>query len=348
MKKISGILVVLVFLISLATPALAVDRPALFRSEFSLDPDEEIAQLPITSAIVNIRNIASGDSVYSTVVIIAKVTGVFSSVVYQIDGGPQYRMNRVGTTNRYQASWDTTTVSAGTHTLYVKAKNRMGSVVGSASVSITVVTSYKWEANYEIDYVAGHIPSQSVLDYWQYYWRGHAIDVTFLVDDAVSDPTPDDGYISRSDFWSIESAYNDVWKYDDRSNGGANPKYFLKEKWMLYGTWDTNPNVGGYTYVSVSGSNLQAGNYIFIADSMIDDWEAQNSIPNDGGEVIVTMHEAGHSIGIAKLLLGLERYDSDSYSIMSTMRIENAKYMTGYWYYSKEYWATANKNYYTI
>jgi hypothetical protein len=41
-------------------------------------------------------------------------------------------------------------------------------------------------------------------------------------------------------------------------------------------------------------------------------------------------------------------YDSDYYSIMSTMRMENAKYMSGYWYYSKEYWATANKNYYTV
>jgi hypothetical protein len=187
-----------------------------------------------------------------------------------------------------------------------------------------------------------------MLDYWQSYWEGHAIKATFLVDNAVSDLTPSDGYITESDFWSIESTYNGVWMYDDRSNGGANPQFFLKEEWMLYGTWDTDPNVSGYTYVSFSRSDLLAGNYIFIADSMIDNWEAQNSIPNEGGDTMVAMHEAGHSIGIAKILFGYEMYDSDYCSIMSTMRMEHVKYMSGYWYCSKEYWATANKNYYTV
>jgi len=115
---------------------------------------------------------------------------------------------------------------------------------------------------------------------------------------------------------------------------------------MLYGTWDQDSSVGGYTYVAFIGRDLVAGNYIFIADAMIYAWEASNSIPSNGGEVIVTCHEAGHSIGIAVLRGTSEKYDPDAYSIMSYMRLQNAKDMTYYWYYSKEYWSTANLNYY--
>ncbi len=349
-KSFCVVLLILAFSISTLVPALAVRDPILIRSEYHLENINRQPTRPQASkATVNIRNIYSGDTVYSTVLIVAKVTGTFSSVIYQVDSGSQNPMTRVGVTDRYQASWDTTTATAGLHTLYVKAKSTSGSVVGQASVSVTVATSCRWEVYYEIDYMMGHDPPQSVLDYWQNYWKGHAIKVQFLVDDIMSDPTPGDGYISSDDFWIIESQYNDVWMYDDRSEGGTNPQYFLKEKWMLYGTWDENSNVGGYTYVSISGSDLKAGNYIFIADSMIDNWEAAKGIPNEGGETIVTMHEAGHSIGIAKIsFFGYETYDSDYYSIMSTMRLENAKLMAGYWYYSREYWTTANKSYYVI
>jgi len=59
----------------------------------------------------------------------------------------------------------------------------------------------------------------------------------------------------------------------------------------------------------------------------------------------VTGHEAGHSIGI---VVGTrsEKYDTDFYSIMSMMRLENAKIMQGNWYYIKEYWSAANFGYY--
>lgn len=345
MKKILCGLLFLTFLASLSAQAFAVTCPRLMRTTFSCDSISPLAKP--SKASVNIRNVVAGDSVYSTVLIVAQVTGTFSTVVYQIDSGSQYPMSRVGTTNRYQAGWDTT-ASVGSHTLYVRAKDSGGRVVASASVAVTVVTSYQWELYYEIDYIIGHAPPQVMLDYWQNYWKGHAVKLTYLVDDAVSDPTPSDGYITDSDFWSLESTYNDVWMYDDRSNGGANPQYFLKEKWLLYGTWDTSPNVGGYTYVSLSGNDCQAGNYIFIADSMVDNWEAANGITSEGGDVIVTMHEAGHSIGIAVVSGGGEVYDPDYYSIMSYMRIENGKYMSSYWYYSKEYWTTANKGYYAI
>jgi hypothetical protein len=184
----------------------------------------------------------------------------------------------------------------------------------------------------------------------QNYWKGFAIRVTFRVDDVVTDPTPGDGKITDSDFWSIENNNNDVWMYDDRAHGSsASGKYTLREKWMLYGTWAPSSTTGGYTYITKSGSDVLGGNYIFIADSMIDNWEATNAIPSEGGEETVVLHEAGHSIGIAKLSSTYtEVYDSDYYSVMSRMRMENAKYMASYWYYRNEYWATANLSYYRL
>jgi hypothetical protein len=160
------------------------------RSEFRLETSDFTNVQPTAAATVNIRNIRSSDYVYSTVLIVAQVTGTFSTVVYQIDSGTQRSMSRVGSTNRYQASWDTTTVSAGIHTLYVKAKSSSGTVVGSASVSVNVVTSYKWELYYEIDYMSGHTPPSSMLTYITNYWKGHAVKFNYQLDDVVTDPTP--------------------------------------------------------------------------------------------------------------------------------------------------------------
>ena len=117
---------------------------------------------------------------------------------------------------------------------------------------------------------------------------------------------------------------------------------------MLWGTWDENTNVGGYTYVVIDKKDALSGNYVFIADAMIDDWEAENSMYADNGEVIVTCHELGHSIGILQLRGQSEKYDPDSYSIMSTMNVENALYMENNWYYSESYWDTKNMGYYVI
>lgn len=210
--------VLLCFFAALAPPAFSIAQPRLTCSQTFLGSVTPLAKPQ--KATVNIRNIPAGDSVYSNLLIIAQVTGTFSSVVYQIDSGPQYVMSHVGTTNRYQATWDTTTSSPGAHTLYVKAIGSTGKVVGSASVSVTVVTAFKWELYYEIDYVAGHAPSASVLTYIQNYWKGHAVKFNYLLSDVVSDPTPSDGYITDSDFWAIENQYNGVWMYDDRSYGG--------------------------------------------------------------------------------------------------------------------------------
>jgi hypothetical protein len=347
-KKILCTLILLSFLLALATPVLTTAKETtLVRADSYLTlPNKSSKPGKPTTTGVNIRNIPSGDTVYSSVIIIAQATGTFSSVAYQIDRGPDISMAPISSTDRYQASWATTGLS-GVHTLTVKAKSS-GNVLASDSVTVNVVDSYRWELYYEIDYIEGHKPSQTVLDYMQDYWKGHGIQVTYLIDDVVSDPTPSDGYISSNDFWNIENEHNDVWMFDDRSFGGDSPKYTLKEKWMLYGTQDQNSNVGGYTYVAFSGRDLVAGNYIFIADEMIDAWELSSSIPSDGGEAIVVCHEAGHSIGIAVIRGFSEKYDPDIYSVMSYMRLENAKSMARYWYYSKEYWETANLNYYIL
>jgi hypothetical protein len=316
-----------------------------------LDESDFDSSLSATTAFINIRNIRSGEYVYSNVLIIAQVTGTFSKVYYAVDSLANKKvMTRIGTTNRYQATWNTTSFTAGSHTLAVGAFNSAGSLVGGASVSVTVVKAYRYALYYEIDYMSGHSPPASVRTYMQNYWKGFAIRVTFRVDDVVTDPTSGDGKITDSDFWTIEHNNNEVWMYDDRAHGSsATGKYTLREKWMLYGTWAPSSTTGGYTYITKSGSDVLGGNYIFIADSMIDNWEATNTIPNEGGEEIVVCHEAGHSIGICKLSATYtEVYDSDYYSVMSNMRMQNAKYMARYWYYSKEYWATTNLSYYRI
>jgi len=41
-----------------------------------------------------------------------------------------------------------------------------------------------------------------------------------------------------------------------------------------------------------------AGNYVFIADAVIDQWDESNDVDADSGEVIVACHELGHSVGM--------------------------------------------------
>jgi len=345
-KKLLHAMLLLSFIAAFILPTFVSVSFQIRADTYLARPDKPPKPPKPTKTSVDIRSIPSGDTVYRDVLVIAEAAGTFDVVVYQIDSGSEYSMSRVGSTERFHASWDTTTVSAGMHTVTVKAKDSVGTAVASDAVEVTVVTSFQWELYYEIDYMSGHEPSQAVLDYLAGYWEGHAVKVWFLINDTVSDPTPGDGYISSTDFWAIEYNSNDVWMYDDRSFGGADPKYTLPEKWMLYGTWDENSNVGGYTYVTLDGKDCLGGNYIFIADAMIDNWEGANSIPDDGGEVIVVGHEAGHSAGVAVVRGRSEKYDPDVYSIMSYMRLENAKHIAPCWYYSKEYWSTANLDYY--
>lgn len=89
-----------------------------------------------------------------------------------------------------------------------------------------------------------------------------------------------------------------------------------------------------------------AGSYTYIADGMIDEWEHDNEVTGDGGEVVVALHELGHNIGVLNLRGRSEKYDPDPYSVMSYIRIQNADYMDSTWYYSDGYWDTKNLNFY--
>jgi hypothetical protein len=344
-KKIVCCLLLLSFILALASPVLAVPEERKLDcvySYLSLE-DKPLAKpgKPVTTSL-GIRNIPSGDTVFDKVLVIAQVTGTFTKVVFQVGSSAAVDMAKVDSTDRYEASWDTNSLSAGSYTFTIKAEDANNKQLASASVTVNVVKSIKYHLRYEIDYVTGYMPSTNVLDYMVSYWRGHAIEVTYTIDDEIKDSIATDGVISSSDFWALENKYND----GTTNSAKYGYQYTLPEKWMLYGTWDVNSNVGGYTYVAFSGKDLIGGNYIFIAGAMIDNWETINDIPSDGGKVIVTCHEAGHSIGIAVIRGISEKYDPDVYSIMSYMRLQNAKDMVNYWYYSKEYWATANLNYY--
>jgi len=301
---------------------------------------------PSPIATVNIRNIPSGDTLYGTVLIIAQVTGIFDHVVYQVGKAAEMPMDQVDSSERYEASWTTTTDDIGSSTLVVKAKDSNDEDVASSSVSVQIVGAPVYTLRYETDCMTGQTPDAGVIEYLTNYWLGHAIVVQFDIDDQnILDPTPSDGYITEADFLALEKTYNEG-PTNSKLEGGY--QYTLPDKWMLYGTYADNPvdpHVGGFTYVVRIGRDYVAGNYIFIANEMIESWESENNIPVKGGEVIVTGHETGHSIGIV-VGAGGEKYDTDYYSIMSYMRLENAKDMKDYWYYSKEYWSTRNLGYY--
>jgi len=285
---------------------------------------------------VNILNIPDGETVKGLVTVIVEAKGDFTSV--KLGETP---MIPIENGERYYATWMAT--STGPATIVVEAKGIDGETVAHDSVNVQVVDHFIWAINLEIDYILGSFPNDAALSYLQKYWGGFAIQVSYSVGQGVADPNGDN-VITSSEFWGIEAVYNDG---DD--NAGGNPNYGVytsSEKWMLWGTWDENDNVGGYTYVVIDKKDALAGNYVFIADAMIDNWEASNGMYADNGEVIVTCHELGHSIGILQLKGQSEKYDPDRYSIMSTMNTENALYMENNWYYSGSYWDTKNLEYY--
>jgi hypothetical protein len=340
-KKILSWVVICAFIISaVAVPTITAkvdDKEKIF--SYLAPIDDKFSGRPVkASASVDFRNIAAGDTLFSEVEVVAQATGTAVSVVYVVDGQTtENLMSRVSSSDRYVAQWDTSKLSTAIpHSLTLKAKDSQNNVVATSSISVTVAGALRYNIRYEVDYMANCYPDQSVFDYLTDYWADHAVKVTFTKGNVVQDPTAADKVITDSDFWFIEN--NNNAGPDNSADNGY--QYFLEDKWMLCGTFDTNINVGGYTYVPRTGRDYVGGNYIFIAQSMIADWEEANSILDFGGSVIVVGHEAGHSVGI--VVGGSEKYDPDYYSIMSYMRMQNAKDMVGNWYYSKEYWAAAN------
>jgi hypothetical protein len=200
----------------------------------------------------------------------------------------------------------------------------------------------------EIDYLEGHEPTPIVLDYIVNYYDAKGISVTFYVDGY-----PDESEISEEvpligSNWDATNGISDAEfdiigaMYNDNDNG-----YDDNWKWVLFGTSvEGEPDVVGYCWVVISGKDFLSGNYIFIADETADEWGGTDAQLVKGAEAAVLMHEMGHSIGIGKLHPRFgEKYDPDSGSVMSYLTPANAGLYEG-WYYSDEYWATRNMEYY--
>ncbi len=342
-RKVALLMLILMIGLLVEIPAFAVIQdnsamPILAKPEKPPKPPKG----PKVSISVDIRNLGHGDVLDTlrqgaTVDVIAKVTGTPNSVTYRVDGGTEVAMTQWDTSDRYYGSW-TISQAVGSHSVTVTAYggNPRKPKTYTDTATVEVVSGYNMVLHYEIDYMIGFKPSMAVLDTWVQYWDGRAIAVDYLLDDAVPHQ------YEISDPWAIEALYNDFSPDPNAPDWYNNPW-----KWMLWADYDVNHGVGGSTYVAIDSGDALGGNYITIYKGMIDDYYGPYGIAF-GGEVVVTMHEAGHSIGVARLqCVGpycYEVYDSDVYSIMSTMHLENAGF-TNHWYYSWDYWDTRNDFY---
>jgi len=313
-----------------------------------------------TPPVVDISAPADGEEVTGVVLIeaTAEDDNGIKKVEYAIDGADWVSMSNIGG-DTYEATWDSTTVTSGSHTITVRATDARNA---KAQDSVTVTTANgseppppppppppadTYELFVEIDYLVGHRPTGDVLTYIVDYYNGNnpsgeVIDVEFTIGDEI--PMIGDGYdasngISDDEFWAIEASSN--------SNSNDGVVFNSKNKWVLFGTSvEGSPNTMGYCYIITSRKDVLAGNYIMIADESTDSWENTSGVTNSGAEATVLMHELGHSIGIAKMHPAFgETYDPDSYSVMSYLSIYNAM-QYGAWYYSASYWDTRNLEYY--
>lgn len=363
MKKILAVFLLAIFIVS-ALPCVSSGFTVNSQTSASVVKAEQRWGRDRTSPTVEILSPADGTTVSGIIPISASATDNVrvKTVEYRIDTGTWIAMSYVGDST-YEAEWDTTSVYDGVHTITVKATDTSNNV-GQGSITVTTnngITppppTIEYELFIEIDYMEGHKPTDAVLAYIHSYYYERGISVTFYVNDTV----PYDPSVTDAEFWAVEATYNNMG--DDSAGGNPNTGvYFSKWKWVLYGTTvEGAPNVVGYTYVVIGRVGLTydllAGNYIYIADGTADNWAINAtgwkvSLTDDqkkmGAEAVVLMHEMGHSIGIAVLSrLGAEVYDSDTYSVMSYLNVNNAGLYLA-WYYSDKYWATRNMKYYAI
>jgi len=218
----------------------------------------------------------------------------------------------------------------------------------------------EYELIVEIDYMSGHKPTESALEYIKGYYEQEDITVTFLVDDEV----PMDEEVTNEEFWRYQSEYNDgdSWLEILGFTREGNPevdedeyqqRLASKHKWVLYGS--TVASSGALGYCNTYDTDTTKGNYIFMADNDIGQMGSSKfwKVLTFGGcttekvETIVLMHELGHAIGILKLdQSGNEDYDDDTSSVMAEVTGENL-YPWVKPHYSPEYWGLRNMIFYS-
>jgi len=222
------------------------------------------------------------------------------------------------------------------------------SVSGITDITITAkgrptpASQPKYALTVEIDYMEGHQPTQSVLDYMKNYYSARGITITYDIPATATVPLDDS--VSETEFWALEAVYNDG--PDIAVDDDVYTEYIIPYKWVLFGTTvESNPNVVGFTYCVGNTFDLVAGNYIYIADKAADDWAGTNAKLMMGAEAVVLMHEFGHSIGICVVQNGAEIYCLNSNCAMSYLNIRNAG-KTNQWSYCNTHWSTKNLGYY--
>jgi hypothetical protein len=220
----------------------------------------------------------------------------------------------------------------------------------SAATSLSV-RSIQYELFFELDFLPGHIPAQSVLDYIEKYYFDQGIRLFFVLDEIsfgelatidLSSQDYADG-ISEQEFWKINAKFND-------HDGG----YYSSCKWILFGNRvEGDDDTLGLTYGTRIIGRVMSGNYIFIADEVCDEYANDTwTVEDFEVEAVVLMHEIGHSIGIfMEDENGNELYDEDATSVMSR---PNPQCFNAYkdgkpnWHYSDEYWSLRVLRYYRI
>lgn len=310
-----------------------------------------------SNTMVEIQNVGQNDPtpdaneiVDDSFTLIVKATGTFTSVKCYYNGLTK-TMTRIGRTDHYK--YAISNAPEGVMRIDVKLFNDEIEVASDYSY-VTVDTSYRYDLLLEIDCLEGYYPSSGVLSYLILIYRERGINVTYVISNTtIQDPNPSDGYLSHEEFWQIEAQYNNkIWK-DDRAYGNKiSGKYDLNEKYVLYANYFYDPtDADSHIYLykgcieqdPLAAADDKLGNYIRIYQGACEHYENEMNIASNGAEITALCHEVGHSLGIfVSYPSGTEKYDSDWYSIMSTVKIEGAVMMNGFWYFSSEYWHTVN------
>ncbi len=319
---------------------------------------------------LTLRNIASDDTLYGTVTVIARATGSFDRIYCQIGGGTEFPMHRIGSTNLFQGQIDSADSGSGSKDLSITVSTYSGSQSYSISRPVVVTPSYLYEIRVEIDYISGYYPNLDALTYVRRYFADFSIRVTFSIGDEITDEDNDgdtgdnDGIISHDEFWILEEAWNDDpdksachdWLGYPTYDSISTDSYYLKDKWMLYGPqheWGAYGMTHEICTAVGSDIDLETGNYLFMAKEKFHTYEESNDLPEGYCETQVLLHEMAHCIGVAKMTFyngkPMELYDTyDVYSVMYYVDLTNIRDVAGYWYCSWEYWQTRNMEYYVI